>query len=142
MPNQTLRTKLEQGRADFAFQCAQNAKDNLPEKTAKEYKAYVKKMPMLIKTNGLGAALAFAFAKGSKGGTPDKTKAWGLLYNQLEKWLKKDPKHLIEFTDHRLVAQLLKEASPTYRAVTVELIAFLTWLRRFADGLIAGEGGE
>lgn len=138
----TQRTTLEQGRADFAFTCAQYAKDKLPEKTAKEYKAYVKKMPMLIKTNGLGAALAFAFAKGCKGGKADKTKAWGLLYAQIEEWLKKDHKQLLGFDSNRLIAQLLKEQSATYRAATIEIIAFLTWLLRFADGLIAGEGGE
>ena len=141
MTNQTQRTTLEQGRANFAFECAEEAKEGLNDK-AKEYKAYVKKMPMLIKTNGLGAALAFAFAKGSKGGEPDTGTAWGLLYHQLEQWLQKDEKQLITFEKDRLVAQLLKEQSASYRAVTVEIMAFLAWLRRFADGLIAGEGGD
>ena len=86
--------------------------------------------------------MAFAFAKGSKGGIPDEQTAWGLLYIHLEKWIKQDEKELITFDEHRMVAQLLKEPSTTYRAVTVETMAFLGWLRRFADGLIAGEGDD
>lgn len=139
--SETKRQTLEQGRAEFAFECAEKAKNQL-KASAKEYKAYAKKMPMLIKTNGLGAALAFAFAKGSKGGKADQTKAWGLLYTHIEDWVRQDIKQLVTFEENRLVAQLLKEKSPTYRAVTIEVMAFLGWLKRFVDGLIEGEGGD
>ena len=94
---------------------------------------------MLIKTNGLGAAMAFAFAKGSKDGELSEKKAWGLLYLHIEQWLAQDEKQIIEFKKHRLIQQLLNEPSTTYRAVTVEIMAFLAWLRRFADGLISGD---
>lgn len=137
--SETKRQTLEQGRAEYAFKCAEEAKEKLKDK-AKEYKSYAKKLPMLIKTNGLGAALAFAFAKGSKGGVPDPKNAWGLLYIHIEEWTRQDIKELVHFEKNRLVAQLLKEKSPTYRAVTIELMAFLGWLKRFVDGLIEGEG--
>ena len=51
---------------------------------------------MYIKTNGLGAAMSFAFAKGSKHGSADKGKAWGLIYAQIEDWLK-NQWELVEF---------------------------------------------
>ena len=135
--NSTNRTQLEQGRAAFAFACAKDAKENLSK--PKEYKAYVKKMPMLIKTNGLGAAMAFAFAKGAKGGRIDTKNPWGLLYHQIEQWLEKDEKELIEFEKGRIARFLTEVDSYTYRAVTIEILAFLSWLRRFADALIEGE---
>lgn len=133
------RIKLEQGRAAFAYQCAEAGKGLTK---SKEYKSYVKKMPMLIKTNGLGAAVAFAFAKGSKGGQPDKNSAWGLLYSQIEERLKEDQKKLIEFQPNRLAYQLTEEPSATYRAVTVEVLALLSWIKRFAEALIEGDADE
>lgn len=133
------RTRLEQGRAAFAYQCAE--KGNGLTKS-KEYKSYVKKMPMLIKTNGLGAAIAFAFAKGNKGGKPDLQNPWGLLYQQIEDWLREDEKRLIDVEPGRLAKQLTLETSATYRAVTVEVIALLSWIKRFAEGLIEGEADE
>lgn len=127
----TERTKLEQGRAASAFKKAEDGKG-----VGKEYLSNVRKMPMQIRTNGLGAALAFAFAKGSKNGVPQKEKAWGLLYSHVEQWLKEDPKRLIDFEENRLAAKLTEVDSATYRAVTIEVLAFLAWLKRFAEGLI------
>ncbi len=136
------QTKLEQGRAAFAYTCAEGAKRDLGKK-AKEYKSYVKKMPMLIKTNGLGSAVAFAFAKGSKDGIAKKDNAWGLLYIHLETYLKdKSPSKLFTVENNQLAKKMTEIDSFTYRATTIDVLAFLGWLRRFADGLIEGDGGE
>lgn len=135
--------EIEQGRARFAYECAEEGKNlgsnsstEESSKEAKEYKSYVKKLPTLIKTNGLAAALAFAFSKGSKEGKLDKKLAWGLLYNHIEAWLLKDSKQLIAFKENGLKYQLVKVDSYTYRATTIEVLAFLSWLRRFSEGLI------
>ena len=136
----TKRSGLEQGRAAFAYQCAE-AGSKLDKK--KEYKSFIKKMPMLIKTNGLGAAVAFAFAKGNKGGNPDaKNNPWALLYSQLEEWLKKDENQLLKFDSNKLAKKLTETDSAEYRAVTIEVLAFLNWLKRFADALIEGEAQD
>lgn len=145
MAENTSRTKLEQGRAAEAYKYAEDGRKlgggpKLDEqgnvksesKTAKEYKSYVKKLPMLIKTNGLGAAMSFCFSKG-KGKTDN---AWGLIYHQITNWLKKDEKHLIEITNDDLMKALTNADSPTYRATTIEVLALLNWMRRFAEGLI------
>ncbi|MEN7546980.1 type III-B CRISPR module-associated protein Cmr5 [Rapidithrix thailandica] len=138
---ETKRTTLEQGRAAFAYTCAENASKSLGK--PKEYKAYVKKMPMLIKTNGLGAAIAFAFSKGSKNGVPQANTPWGLIYTQIENWLLEgDEKGLISFEKTKLAQKLTQVESYTYRAVTVEVLAFFGWLRRFAEGLIEGETND
>ncbi len=120
---------LESGRADFAYKCAETGSK------VKEYKSNVKKLPMLIKTNGLASALSFYYAKSSNNGIIDIQKSHGLILNQIETWLKLESKQLISFEKDKLTQNLLKLESSEYRAVTIEVIAFLTWLRRFADAL-------
>lgn len=134
-----LQKKLEQGRAEFAYKCAEGG-NGISKK--KEYKAYVKKIPMLVKTNGLGAAIAFVKAKSDK----DESKAgyaYALIYKQTTDWLKQEPKGLIIDRLNKnedLVKVLTDLNSPEYRAVTNEVLAFFVWLKRFAAGLIEGEG--
>lgn len=138
----TKRMTLEQGRAAKAYRFAE-AGAKLSKK--KEYKSYVKKLPMLIKTNGLGAAMAFIFAKGSKNGLPKTSEPWGLIYSQIEEWLMEDEKckrNLIKVEKNRLAYSLTLMDSYTYRAVTIEVLALLTWVRRFAEALIAGEADQ
>ena len=135
------QSQLEQGRAAYAYQCAEEAKKSLGKK-GKEYKSYVKKMPMLIKTNGLGATVAFALSKGSKDGRVNSKEGWGLIYNQLTTYLLEvSPNKLFDFKKDELAKTLTTINSFEYRATTIDILAFLSWLRRFADGLIEGEGG-
>lgn len=131
--------KLEQGRAEFAYQCA--AKGSALDKK-KEYKQYVKKLPMLIKTNGLGAAVAFFFSKKND----DQSKAgyaYKEIYEQLNEWLKKaETVNWMLNSDKPLVQSITELPSEQYRALTIEALAFLNWLRRFAEGMIEGEAEE
>lgn len=119
---------LEQGRARFAYECVEKAKELKKEK----YKTYVKKIPMLIKTNGLGATFAFML---SKGGT------YEFIGEQILDWLKTDEKGLLPLDQNitmfrKLNKHIVSEKSSGYRMITVEVLAFLNWLRRFAEGLI------
>lgn len=122
---------IEQGRADFAYQCAEiGSKSSKP----KEYKSYVKKTPMMIKTNGLGATLAFAMSKSKDGNT------WALVYNQVSEWLQRaENQYLINNQSGELSEIIIGLKSRQYRAVTNEVLALFNWLRRFAEGLIEGE---
>ncbi|MCX7874625.1 MAG: type III-B CRISPR module-associated protein Cmr5 [Melioribacteraceae bacterium] len=122
----------EQIKAEFAYNCARNA-SNL----GKEYKSYVKKLPMLIKTNGLGATFAFMFSKKNK----DEGKYWNAIGKNIYDWLKDQNKidaNKIKSFDE-LVMELNQMSSIKYRNLTAEVISFLSWLKRFADGLIEGE---
>ncbi len=136
MTQETNRTGLEQGRAAQAYQYAVEGSKLSKNK---EYKSYVKKMPMLIKTNGLGAAVAFAFAKGSKNGIAQTNEPWGLIYNQLEKWLTSKGEKI---QNNQLAQYLTKTSSASYRSMTIEVLALLNWMKRFADALIEGESEE
>ncbi len=138
MSKLTIKAGLEQGRAAYAYKCAQ---EGAVSGKGKEYKSYVKKMPMLIKTNGLGAAVAFAFAKGAKNGLAQKNEPWGLLYCQLDRWIR-EKGTLGQLPENRLAEKLTGISSAEYRAATVEILALLNWIKRFADALIEGEAQE
>ena len=126
---------IEQGRAKFAYECANHVSKELKG----SYKSHVKSFPMLVKTNGLGAAVAFLFSK--------KDKEHG-VYKEIGKsivdWLKKDERckdyGLKNLSDLKSLAEgIVKLDSLHYRALTIEILAFFNWLRRFAEGLIEEE---
>lgn len=128
-------TWLEQGRAAFAYSCAEEGKTISHRQ---EYKSYVKKLPMLIKANGLGPALAFVSSRKKKGEF-EKGYAYKLIIDHITGWLQKDTKQLVNIDNTDIVNAVIKLKSPEYRAVTVEVLAYLTWLRRFADSLIGDD---
>lgn len=117
----TTRNTLEQGRAQHAFKQAKGAKDE------EKFASYAKKLPMMIKTNGLGASMAFAKAKNEK--------AWKKLFNAIEGWLQKK-----DYIKGDLLEEIVKTDSAHYRILTNEVIAYLSWLRRFAEGFKQEKG--
>lgn len=123
--NVTTITGIEQGRAKFAYDCVSKVKDD------KKYKGHIKKIPSYIKTNGLGATMAFIYGK-------DAT--YKIIYKHIEDWMKKDNKKLIDLMDNKnMLNEIISMGSQQYRAITIEVLAFVNWLKRFADGLIEGE---
>lgn len=126
---------IEQGRANFAYKCANQVQKELK----KSYSSHVKSFPMLVKTNGLGAALAFLFSKRDK-----EQGVYKIVGNSIVDWLKRDEKYknygLGKLSDLKSLTEGVVEInSPEYRALTIEVIAFFIWLRRFAEGLIEEE---
>lgn len=131
-----LQHTIEQGRAKQAFEHVQEALDEGKD-TAKNYKSYVKKLPALIQTNGLGTAMAFVKSKG--GGGSDGT-AYQLLYDHISQWLFADTNAYLfdgsNVSGSDLVSHLVALDSDMYRAVTRETLLLLQWLRRLADGMV------
>ena len=125
---------LEQKRADFAWQKIQDVKKNLPQKAQEEYSSLVKKAPADIQTNGLGQTVAFWRAKGYENGNQKdggKNPHFQAL-SHLTGWLKSDDALALPTDD--LVQWVSQTASVNeYRRATTEAIAFLVWLKRFAE---------
>jgi len=117
---------IEQGRALFAYQRINEA---VNEGWASEYKSYLKKLPMYIKTNGLGATFAFIFSK-------TKKDAYKKIYDDCNKWLKEDPKKIFNIGNKTLMEYILELNSQEYRSLTTEIISLFKWMARFADGKI------
>jgi len=117
MPS-ALRT-LEQDRARYAWNCVQKVKN---QTFAGDYRTIAVKVPSLILTNGLGQTLAFLRSK------PDRLHFQSIY------------RHLAEWVGNRVHASgdlldwLVKEAtSQQYRLATMEALALLQWLKRFAE---------
>lgn len=112
---------LEKQRSQYAYGCVVEA--NKKSAIKKEYKSYVKKIPMMVLNNGLGATFAFVYSKKKNGN------AYELIDTQIQKWFKIDEKE-------DLVKWIIEQNSSEYRATTNETLALFNWLKRFADGMI------
>ena len=114
-------TDIEKKRARKAYEYVTKANEN--EKIKGDYKSYVKKIPMMILNNGLGATFAFIYSKKKEGN------AYELIDKQVLRWFSLDEKE-------DLVKWIIDQESQEYRATTNEVLALFNWLKRFADGMI------
>lgn len=117
---------IEQGRAKFAYDSVNEVAQNSNEDLKKKYKSGAKKLPVLIKTNGLGQTLAFI---NNRDAGNDK------LYDTIGEWLIN--KQLIE-ANQDIVNTVINKPSNEYRQITTETLALLNWVRRFVDSLMKG----
>ena len=99
----------------------------------KNYRSYSRRLPSMILSNGLGQTLAFVHEK-KKG----EKNAYAILYNQLTAYMKSNSSIRIPMPSNGcdLLKWVISCKSEDYRYITQELLAFLNWLRRFAEGLI------
>ncbi len=160
MGRETLINKLEKGRAEFAYRCA---KEGIEIKEKKQignefyeddnYDSYVKKIPSMILSNGLGQTLAFIVAKrkkdnerGKAGSENNPKNAYDLIYKHLTDYLRSNSSVRITMPQERsdLLEWVISCDSAEYRHITQEVLAFLNWLKRFAEGMSEEEtkGGE
>jgi CRISPR-associated protein Cmr5 len=122
---------IQQLRAKFALTAVeQAAKMLVEEKSKKEYKSYASALPFMIHANGLGQAAAFYR---SKGDTHQE------LYILLSGWLTGEGQPLQGHKD--LLAGITQSDMHTYLAAQAEAMAFLEWVKRFADALIETKKG-
>jgi len=110
---------LEQTRAKVAWDFIMEVKG---KDYQKDYRAYVRRAPTLILSNGLGNALAFWKAKGGI--------AYTKLYEHINRWFKKrypDEEDILEWviSDTTSSLEVFKE--------TKEIIYLLNWMKRFAE---------
>jgi len=140
---------LEKERAKFAFDCAREGKEiidgiKIDENYYKDknYLSYVKKIPMMVKVNGLGPTYAFMYSKGKIDVTNKKElNAYALIYNQTDKWLIRSSLISYKSEEKSLIETIISWPSSKYRVVSIEVISFLNWVRRFAEGMI-GDNNE
>ncbi len=106
---------LEQQRAAAAW----DAIKSVPTNSKKDYVTVARDAPTCIQTNGLGQALAFWRAK----------KHWD-IYKHVSGWVIKQ----LKIPNQDLMEWIIKDASSQeYRHATNEAIAYLVWLKRFAQ---------
>lgn len=123
---------LEQSRAADAWtQVDQNVRN---KEYAGEYKSLARGAIAFIQINGLGQTLAFWRAKGFEAGKPkDNGNAHSALFNHVSQWVLQNLQ-LGEIKDPHLLEWIVASASPNgYRRATNEAIAYLSWVKRFAE---------
>ena len=125
MREKVQRVGIENGRASFAFQEVKKAKEK-DSVNFESYRSYVKKLPSLIQVNGLGQALAFCY---------QKRKEYEEIYRSIHAWLKQRFSSFFQDDEKELVEVVINLPSADYRAVTMEVLALLNWMRKFAEGM-------
>lgn len=128
-PNTTsLLHQVESGRAQHAFQHV--TKGYTASEKPKEFAASCKKLPMLIKLNGLVPALLFAREKSQ----------FGHLDAYVMSWLKSDGSPVaVLLRNANEIGDLTSLDSRHYRQVAGETQRYLTWVKRFAAALRADD---
>ncbi|HLH23114.1 MAG TPA: type III-B CRISPR module-associated protein Cmr5 [Chloroflexota bacterium] len=120
---------LEQERAGRAWECVQQVQVN-GKHYAEDYRRLARGAPAEIQANGLGQTLAFWRAKG--------TAAHGKLLNDVATALRARSLGGEGQDVVRWIAQTA--TTDDYRRATVEAMAFLGWVKRFAEADLLGGG--
>jgi CRISPR-associated protein Cmr5 len=122
MPRYIKNVEQERAKKAYRFVEAAIAKYGQKSKKAKEYKSYLRSLAMMIKSNGINNTFAFVLAKG-KDDNP-----YQLIDAQMREWF--------DVKEECFVKYLIHLNSNDYRKITIETLAFLSWLKRLAEGLI------
>jgi CRISPR-associated protein Cmr5 len=132
-------SNLEHERAKEAWSCVDyvNTEDEYDKKFKTEYRSLVMKLPTLIITNGLGQTLAFLKCKGKSDEKKPKEKPEARVYKDLEGWLD----NRIQWNARgELIEKVISLPSDKFRFATAESLAYLSWMKRFADAVLPKEG--
>lgn len=131
-PETKLRT-LSQVRLAGALAAHQRI-ERLDSNPRSKYRAATQKTPIMIRTIGLGPAIAVLLQQGADGKR---------LADAIAEWLLGECPHFAEFRvegkhDGRaLLRRIATENKPaTYRLAQAEAMAYAQWLKRFADAFI------
>jgi CRISPR-associated protein Cmr5 len=124
---------LGQRRANHAWKAIEQVL-KLKDGARKEYGTHAKKLPLRIRTAGLGPALAFLLAKAA-----DKKDHLKRLHGDLTDWAIKGRGLPAKHKDN-LLQSIVDGDSDFLRRATDEALAYLEWLNRFAEA--EGLGGD
>jgi len=131
-----LQQTLEQQRAKRAWEDIQTVMGRSDD-FKKKYGSLARRVPMLVLTNGLGQTLAYLRSKGKN----DEDNEHNLLFRQLSDWTMSQvvPDNKND-QNQNLLDWILHNNSIAYLQATNEALAYLTWLKRFAEAELPSEG--
>lgn len=133
------RTDLQRSRMQAALQEVQTIDRTFDVKKKSEYRALVRKFPLMFRSHGMGAALAFLRAKAS-GKTASESPHQALL-DQLHQWLQTHPHPMapqLVATGNKWIESLmeLEMEKSAYQLLRRELSLYLDWLRTITEGIV------
>lgn len=123
-PRATRRQSLDQERAAQAATDVRAIKE-LGERDKKTYRSLVEGLPAMVVANGLGQTCAYLLSRAE--GKREKVER--RLYEQLQQWLT----GRVAGLQGELLDTLMKADVGTYRRAQVEALAYVQWLKRFAQ---------
>lgn len=126
----TKPKEIDRDRAALAWDKICQVKKNPSENFQKKYGSLARKMPTLIQVNGLAQTLAFLKAKAKENDHQI------LMFKNLSEWI---CNRFNLGTGDLLSDHILKMDSQRYRLITNESLAFLQWLKRFAEAELGTE---
>ena len=127
-----MSVMLEQKRAKYALDKV------LKEKKDKEkYGTFIRRLPPMILTNGLGQALAFLLADAE--GKEEKP-SWR-IYSQMQQWLIIEQK-IYAKPDSGLIETIVRGSRSDYMHAQQEALSLLVWMKKFADAYLPESGGK
>lgn len=132
--DQSRRRSREQERAKAAWEAVSRVKQ---DGCAGGYRSLAQSAAADIQANGLGQTLAFWKAKGYDKGQPKGDSEHARLFQDVSGWVGRQ----LGITDDLLTWVTETATTNDYRRATVEALAFLTWLKRFAEAELPS-GGE
>ena len=122
---------LAQRRARRALSCIQEH-EKAGKDIYKNYVSYVETLPATILMNGLGQACATLLAKADgKSEAPH-----GLLYADLQSWLCGDDPAAPYPKAGDLMEAIIRHDQTTYLRAQAESLAYLVWLKKFANAYL------
>jgi len=139
---QSHQQTLDQERAKCAWDDIQSIA-NRSDDFKKKYGSLARKVPTLVLINGLGQTLAFLASKAKFKESPQKRSADahanGELFNHLSTWTMSQVASNLQ--NQTLLDWVLTNDSVAYRRATTESLAYLVWLKRFAEAELPTEEG-
>ena len=104
------------------------------------YVAYVKALPVNIRSLGLGQALAFLLSKAASEKKPPANELLatphGLLYGHVTAWLVGRRIYEGDISPGNFMASLVDGDQERYLRAQIEAMAYLDWLKKFAVALL------
>ena len=134
MENNNKEISLNRRIAQFAFEKV----NEVDERSGNDYKSYAKSLPSMILNNGLGNALAFEYSKGEKGNAHEILLGHIIDFSRSHEFLNIN---VNEDDKKAFLDNILKVDNQMYQYYTEQILLFLQWVRRFAEGKFVKEGG-
>jgi CRISPR-associated protein Cmr5 len=122
---------LDQRRAEQALKDVKQIEGAGNDALKKKYAALARKTPANLQSSGLGQSMAFLRSKA--GQKREGNEHW-LLYQHVSRWVMNEMKQ--PGKADQLLEWVVGQDSPIYRQATAEAMAYLNWLKRFAEALL------
>lgn len=123
----------DQHRAKHALSKARE----VPNQLRSDYQSLAKGFSATIIMNGLGQACAMLLAKAEN--KDANSSAHRRLYDHLSDWLLKEAKVYPDNAEE-LIDAVIGHGQPQYIRAQAESLAYLEWLKKFAQAYLTGKG--